>query len=156
MNILADLQTAIQSINRFNEALSDFKQHALEIATLYREDAPEPFLKRLDNVLSRYSHKDIFLLLSFLIEDAILNKTIKKLDDQPRDILEKVFIDPLVREKDKLPQLIKLAMLKGYIEDKEIILFWSEQGIDINKNQLQYQVKKLGARQSKRIISNQF
>lgn len=143
MNILADFQSAIQFINRINDALSEFKQQALEISATYKEDNPEPFLKRLDNVLSRYSHKDIFLLLSLLADDTTLNKTIRKLDNQPRDILEKVLIDPLVNDRNKLKHIIINAMLNGYIEDKEIMDYLNKKNIFVKPHSVKYNIKKL-------------
>jgi hypothetical protein len=141
MNILADFQSVFQSINRINDTLIEFKQKTLEVSASYRESNTNPYLTKLDKFLSSYSNKDIFLLLSFLADDVNLNEAVNKLEDKPRDLLEKLLIDPIVRNKNNLPKMIAIAMIKGHIEDKEIMNFWEENNVVINLSQLRYQIR---------------
>jgi hypothetical protein len=45
--------------------------------------------------------------------------------------------------KNKIPQMIKIAMLKGYIEDKEILNYWKEKGHFIKASSLRYNIRKI-------------
>jgi hypothetical protein len=57
MNILADFQSAIQSINRITRSLSDFKRDTYDIINLYDEDNPEPYLNAIDCMFANLSYR---------------------------------------------------------------------------------------------------
>lgn len=58
------------------------------------------------------------------------------------DLLNEQELDQL-DYKNKTPQMIKIAMLKGYIEDKEILHYWKERGHFIKHSSVKYYVRKI-------------
>lgn len=143
MNILTELQSVIQSINNINTAVNDFKRRALEIAVSFNEANHEPYSNAIDKLTNSYSHKEMFIYLAILAEDKSMDKLLKNADVQPWELFEKSIVEPLIGDKKKIINLIKLAMLKGYIEDKEIVKYWKDKQLHVNVNAIRYNIKKL-------------
>lgn len=93
MNILADFQSAIQSINRFNVSLHEFKKQTLKIKELYDEDYPEPYLKAIDDLIGNLTYRDMFLIISILGHEQTLINILQKSEDRPDQIIEKLFFN---------------------------------------------------------------
>lgn len=91
MNILADFQSAIQSINRFNVSLHEFKKRTLKIIKLYDEDCPQVCLKAIDDLIGNLSYKDMFLIIAIFGHEQTLIKLLQKSDDRPDQIIKKLF-----------------------------------------------------------------
>lgn len=94
MNILADFQSATNSINHINQVLSDFKRQARRIIALYDEDNIQPYLKGIDDLLNNISYRDMFLIIALLGDELRLNLILEDSNDKPNIILEKLFLQP--------------------------------------------------------------
>lgn len=91
-NILADFQSAVQSINLFSTSLHEFKKQTLKIKELYDPDCPEPYLKAIDGLLGSLSYKDMFLIIAVLGDEQTLVSLLQKSEDRPDQIIEKLFL----------------------------------------------------------------
>lgn len=138
MNILADFESAIQSINRFNNSIKEFNRTTLELATCYCKGNSEEYHQRVNQSLEKYSTRDIFLLLAFLPDETTLNIQTQKIKIDPRELLEKILIKPQEKKKNLIKNLIVFAMLNGYLTDKEIINYWQERGIFLKNSSVRY------------------
>lgn len=94
MNILADFQSAIQSINRINRSLSDFKRDTSDIINLYDDDNPEQYLNAIDSMLINLTYREMFLIIALLGDEQTLIKFLDKSEDKPSQIIEKLFFTP--------------------------------------------------------------
>jgi len=90
-NILSDFQSAIQSINRFNVSLYEFKKQTLKIKELYDEDYPEPYLKAIDDLIGNLTYRDTFFIISILGHEQTLINILQKSEDRPDQIIKKLF-----------------------------------------------------------------
>jgi hypothetical protein len=95
MNILADFQSAIQSINRITRSLSDFKRDTYDIINLYDEDNPEPYLNAIDCMFANLSYREMYLIIALLGDEKTLVNLLEKSEDQPSQIIEKLFFTPI-------------------------------------------------------------
>ena len=94
MNILADFESAMQSINRITQSLSDFKRQARRIVSLYDEDNTEPYLNALENLLNDLSYREMYLIIALIGDELALYNILKTSEDQPSQIIEKLFLQP--------------------------------------------------------------
>lgn len=94
MNILADFQSAIHSINKVNHSLSDFKREARRIADLYDEDNDEPYIDAVDSFLSNLSYREMYLIIALLGDELRLSKFLARSEDKPSQVIEKLFFEP--------------------------------------------------------------
>lgn len=90
MNILADLQSAIHSINRFNVSLDTFRKQTLKIKELYDEDNPTTYLAAIDKLLTTLSHREMYLIIALIGDEQTLIEIIGKSEDHPSELILKL------------------------------------------------------------------
>jgi hypothetical protein len=92
VSIISDLKSALQTTKRINEVLSDFKKSTKRIHRLYDDELPEPYLNAIDELLIRFSYRDMFLIIALLGNEKKLIKILGKSEDKPTQIIEKLFL----------------------------------------------------------------
>lgn len=100
MNILADFETAIQSIDRINNALKDFKLKVLEVSFFYNEafhdeEKLELYLEKLKSAFQNYSTKEMFLLIALFSDEKKLSNALDSFDSSEihiNELIEKTLI----------------------------------------------------------------
>ena len=92
MNILADFESATQSINRLNNSILEFKNQIIHIPSLYNEDDPSEYLLAIDSLWRSLSYREMYLLIGLLGDEQTLFKIAERTEDHPHILLEKMFL----------------------------------------------------------------
>jgi hypothetical protein len=92
MNILADFESATQSINRLNNSILEFKNQVIRINALYDNDNRVEYLSAIDQLWHSLSYRDMYLLIGLLGNEETLFKIAQETEEYPNILLEKMFL----------------------------------------------------------------